>query len=55
MFFVLTYDRNASYRIAAQFQVNVVEMVLYIITGVSVVIAMMQMRDMRYKRKRTGM
>lgn len=59
MFFVLTYERgshedNMSYKIAAQFQVNIVELLLYIITAASVAIAMIQMRDMIYKRKHTG-
>lgn len=61
MFFVLTYEPggthdhyNLSFKMAAQFQVNVVELVLYIITGASVLMAMIQMRDMTYKRKRTG-
>lgn len=59
MFFVLTYERgtnedNLSYKVAAQFQVNIVELVLYIISGASVIMAMIQMRDMSYKPKRSG-
>lgn len=59
MFFVLTYERgshehNTSYKIAAQFQVNIVELVLYVITGVSVLMAMIQMKDMTFKNKRKG-
>lgn len=59
MFFVLNNESQTStekmaYKYLAEFEVNVVELFLYIITTLSVVTAMVQMRAMKYKRKLGG-
>lgn len=56
MFFVLanepgSLEEKMEMRSMAEFEVNVVELVLYIITTVSVITAMIQMRDLKYDRK----
>lgn len=56
MFFVLanepgSHEEKLQLRSMAEFEVNVVELVLYIITTVSVITAMIQMRDLKYDRK----
>lgn len=56
MFFVLanesgSLEEKIKLRSMAEFEVNVVELVLYIITTVSVITAMIQMRDLKYDRK----
>lgn len=59
MFFVLanepgTKENTLEMRSMAEFEVNVVELVLYLITTVSVILAMYQMRDLKYDRKIGG-
>ncbi|KAK9870951.1 hypothetical protein WA026_009913 [Henosepilachna vigintioctopunctata] len=56
-FFVLTREPGKSEdskkrrRIMAHFEVNAVELVLYVITSVATIIAMLHMRPMKYNRK----
>lgn len=53
MFFVLTNATNndiKNHRMA-EFEVNMVELALYIITTLAVVVAMMQLRKLKYDRK----
>lgn len=59
MFFVLTNKSSTNidevnYKKAAEFEVNVVELVLYIITIVSIIVAMVQMKDLKYEKKFLG-
>lgn len=57
IFFVLadeTDGHDGANKNVAEFEVNVVELVLYILTTVVVVIAMWQMRDLKYDRKVKG-
>jgi hypothetical protein len=60
MFFVLasepseSADGNLSLRRMAEFEVNIVELALYILTTVVVVVAMVQMRSLKYDRKVGG-
>ncbi|XP_050299957.1 proton channel OtopLc-like isoform X2 [Anthonomus grandis grandis] len=53
MFFVITEKENESgtSNNYAEFQVNVVELSLYIITTLAVIIAMFQLRNLKYARK----
>lgn len=56
MFFVLanepgSLEEKLELKSMAEFEVNVVELVLYVITTVSVITAMIQMRDLKYDRK----
>lgn len=70
MFFVLTnktiehpedYENKTiieienSYKISARFEVNVLELVLYVLTTIVVIVAMLQMRCLKYDRKVKGM
>lgn len=59
MFFVLANEPGSVEEILemksmAEFEVNVVELVLYVVTTVTVIIAMYQMRDLKYDRKIGG-
>lgn len=60
MFFVLTQDHHNSEEtkrrrhVLAQIEVNAVELVLYVITILATIIAMIRMRSMRYERKLKG-
>ncbi|KAF5302004.1 hypothetical protein FQR65_LT08669 [Abscondita terminalis] len=60
MFFVLNNEKATSeeakrmYKINAEFEVNVVELILYIITTFAVLLAMYQMRCLKYDRKTEG-
>lgn len=59
MFFVLANEPGSvqeklEMRSMAEFEVNVVELVLYLITTVSVLAAMYQMRVLKYERKLGG-
>lgn len=56
MFFVLANSNsgNKNLIIVAEFEVDVVELVLYIITTLAVIVAMLQMRVMKYHRKHGG-
>lgn len=56
MFFVLanepgSFEEKMEMKSMAEFEVNVVELVLYVITTVCVLTAMIQMRDLKYDRK----
>ncbi|KAL3266395.1 hypothetical protein HHI36_010572 [Cryptolaemus montrouzieri] len=57
MFFVLTRepgkseDSKRSRQIMAQFEVNAVELILYVITSLATIVAMVQMRSLKYERK----
>lgn len=60
MFFVLTNEDQTPedkklYRSMAEFEVNIVELVLYVITTICVIVAMVQMRDLKYDRKLGGL
>ncbi|KAK4887195.1 hypothetical protein RN001_003466 [Aquatica leii] len=60
MFFVLNNEKATSeeakrlYKINAEFEVNIVELILYIITTFAVLLAMYQMRCLKYDRKTEG-
>lgn len=59
MFFVLANEPGSIEEILemksmAEFEVNIVELVLYVVTTVTVIIAMYQMRDLKYDRKIGG-
>lgn len=56
MFFVLnnegkTSEEQNSYRKHADFEVNVVELILYVISTFSILITMYKMKDLKYDRK----
>lgn len=50
MFFVLTNNKRQNGKIAI-FEVNVVELTLYIVTSLAVIMAMIKMRNFKYDRK----
>lgn len=50
MFFVLTNRTRGNNRIAL-FEVAIVELILYVITTMAIVIAMIKMRNLKYDRK----
>lgn len=59
MFFVLANEPGSEEEILqmksmAEFEVNIVELVLYVVTTVTVIVAMYQMRDLKYDRKIGG-
>ena len=60
MFFVLanepsgSEEDNLALRSMAEFEVNIVELALYILTTVVVIVAMVQMRSLKYDRKVGG-
>lgn len=59
MFFVLnteegTAEEKLLYKSHAEFEVNIVELVLHVISTVAILIAMYQMRDLKYDRKMGG-
>lgn len=59
MFFVLINengpdDNKNTYRNLADLEVKIAELILYVITSVCVVLAMWQMRELRYDRKIGG-
>lgn len=60
MFFVLanepggTVEDKLMLKSMAEFEVNIVELVLYIITTIAVIVAMMQMRSLKYDRRKVG-
>lgn len=52
MFFVLTGKQNESGKNSyAEMEVNFVELVLYIVTTISVLVAMFRLRSLKYERK----
>ncbi|CAH1110684.1 unnamed protein product [Psylliodes chrysocephalus] len=50
MFFVLTNTKNNTGRVAI-FEVNVVELIIYVVTSLATVVAMLKMRHLKYDRK----
>lgn len=59
MFFVLANEPGTDHdklemRTMAEFEVHVFELVLYLVTTITVISAMFQMRDLKYDRKIGG-
>lgn len=59
MFFVLSHEKGPEdyplkYKLLAEFEVKILELILYIITTICVVATMIEMRALKYDRKISG-